>query len=305
MGLSTKPPRAGRGYLWPLLLIGGGLLLLAANLGWLGWEWLGSLVRLWPLALIAIGVDLFTGGRRRGALLLATAVVAALLLLLAGGSSGDQARKLVGGTALVEQRLGEASRAELNLTIGASKLVLGTGVAPGLLLAGRVVSRTGENVKETYRLERGTAKLALEGRTPAPSFFGLVRAGEWDLRLTDAVPVALSVQLGVGDAELDLSRLWTERLELSTGVGTTTLTLPRSGNYAADVETGVGNVTVRLPDGLAARVVVSRGIGRVTAPREFVRTGDVYTSPGYDSATDRVELRVTGGVGSVVIERIR
>jgi hypothetical protein len=67
MSIPTPPgpsaPEATRARpVWPYLLIVGGVLLLAANLGWLSVGWIGRLLSLWPVALIAVGVDLLTSG---------------------------------------------------------------------------------------------------------------------------------------------------------------------------------------------------------------------------------------------------
>jgi hypothetical protein len=64
----------------------------------------------------------------------------------------------------------------------------------------------------------------------------------------------------------------------------------------------VGAATVRLPTGLPVRIAASRGLGAVSIPAGFVRDGDVYTTPGFVAAAERVELQVSSGVGRVAIE---
>jgi len=48
---------------------------------------------------------------------------------------------------------------------------------------------------------------------------------------------------------------------------------------------------------------VTTGLGRATVQGEWRRDGDVYTTPGYEAASQRVELRISGGVGAVTVDR--
>lgn len=58
-----KPTRRPPSFLWPLVLIGAGVLLLLSNLGYVPWQAWTVLWRLWPLLLIAAGIDLLIGRR--------------------------------------------------------------------------------------------------------------------------------------------------------------------------------------------------------------------------------------------------
>src|SRR5690606_17328765 len=82
-----------------------------------------------------------------------------------------------------------------------------------------------------------------------------------------------------------------------------TFTLP-PGDYEAAIDTGVGAATVRLPQGVEARLRVSRGIGAVSVPAGFARDGDVYTSAGYGSARERLDISLDTGVGAVDVVRV-
>jgi hypothetical protein len=56
-----------------------------------------------------------------------------------------------------------------------------------------------------------------------------------------------------------------------------------------------------VPEGTGLRVRVSQGVGSNNVPSSYTHTGDVYTSPGYDTAANRVDMEVTGGVGSLTV----
>lgn len=290
---------APRGVFLPILLVVVGLALLAANLGWLSWEGFLRLAELWPLALVAVGADVLTSGRYRVLIVAAALVIVTFFYALGGSVLG------LGGSApsttTVTQGLEGATRAQVRLTTGVAELRVDSGAGEGLLASGSIRTGRGERVEQSFRVEDGTAFLHLMSERAGPNFLLMTRSGAWNLTLTDAVPLTLDVGTGVGEAVLDLSTSRLERLALDTGVGAATVTLPGTGRYAVAVSSGVGAVTVRIPDGLAARVAVSRGVGAISVPSSFARDGDVYTSPGFDTASERVELRVTGGVGAITV----
>ncbi len=72
-----RPERRPPSFFWPLIFIGAGVILLLANLGYLPWQSWNMLWRLWPLLLVALGIDLLIGRRS-----MLGAVLSALLILL-------------------------------------------------------------------------------------------------------------------------------------------------------------------------------------------------------------------------------
>ncbi len=288
--------------MWPVVLIVAGVLLFAANFGWLRWDMLWGIAYLWPLALVAVGLDVLLRGRYRLLIVVGTLVAGVLLYTGTSGSLG------LGPAAPAPEQIVQgfdgARRAEVRISTGVTRLVLNSDPGADLLVEGTVVPVRGERIESSFSVDRDTARFRLEsaGRiTP----LGGSRPGEWDLTLSGRAPLALDVDTGVGEALLDLSGLELERLELDTGVGASTVTFPASGSFVASIDTGVGSATIRLAQGVEARIVVSRGIGAVSVPGDFERIGDVYTSPGYGSASERVDLSIQSGVGAVEVVRFR
>jgi hypothetical protein len=303
-GLGTRAHRPGSVPMGPLLLIGLGVLLLAANVGWLSWSDLLRVGYLAPVAAIAFGIDILLGGKYRLPLVLATLVVAAWLLAGQAGALGFVGLGPATATPEpVSQDLMGAARAEVTLRTGVAELRVVGGVGSGLLAEGTIRPVRGVRVERTFSLEGGVARFTLESEGRVVGF-AQPRAGLWELALTGAVPIALTVDTGVGEALLDLTQVRLSRLQLDTGVGESTVILPPTGGYEARVNTGVGAATVRLPAGLPVRITVSRGLGGVSIPADFERDGDVYTTAGFAAAAERVELRVSSGVGQIAVERV-
>lgn len=298
----STPPPSGRGIgPWPIVLIAVGVVLLFGNLGWLN---LGALLRLlnyWPVALVAVGLNLLTRGRY-----VTPIVLGAIALALVLWSAEGNLQRVVGGAAPaqvvdVEHGLEGAVAARVTLELGVGRVSIDGAAPDGMLARGTIETGRGERVEQSYGRENGTALLELRSVVPAGPAATMDRR-EWNLSLTREVPLALRVNAGVGENRIDLREAQLSDLAFRGGVGETTLRLP-AGAYAASVDVGVGATTVRLPPQAAARVTVTTGLGRSQVLGEWRRDGDVYTTPGYEDATERIELRVAGGVGAMTVDR--
>lgn len=206
-------------------------------------------------------------------------------------------------TETISQELGNAKQAEIFLTSGINVLRVSEG--PGdTLIAGKVDYSSRERFERSFEMNGDTAVFRLESKGVNNFFpwFSNNTGRNWDVQLSPDIPLALTLKSGVGEVHLDLSKLNITDLELSTGVGATTVDMPATGQIRASIEVGVGETTIRIPEGMAARIEAKAGIGNVKVSDDFKRDGDSYVSSDYDNATNRIDLKVTGGIGQVTVE---
>jgi hypothetical protein len=295
-------PGAGRAT-WPYLLIGAGVLLLLTNFGWFDLGSIWSLLSLWPIALIAVGVDIITAGRYRVAV-----VIVALIVAAVWGSTGLRGVGFGGAGSPVDvaHPLDGARSAEVVLRLGVGEVAVDAAAARGALVSGTIVAGRNETIAQRPSRSGTTARIEIASQQTGPTSMPGGDTRRWNLSLTREVPVDLRVNSGVGRTTLDLRDATLSRLAYAGGVGETVVTLPGSGGYRGEFELGVGATTVRLPQSVEARITVRTGLGRANVSG-FDRDGDVYTTSGYASAAAnaRVDLSVQGGVGAVTIQRIR
>lgn len=292
----------------PYILIGIGLVLLLANFGWFG-DILGnlfSLLRLWPLALIAIGADLITRGRYR-VIIIAAAVVIGLIMLAVWQRPGS--RFAAGETQIVDVPLGGAARLDLELETGVTALRLDS-VVGGPALSGEIVPVRGEVVDLDTRHSGGTLVVQVRSRTDRGPFGWLDfvggpgnTGGTWDLAVLENVPVDLEVDSGVGNVDLDLSRVDLSRLELEGGVGATYLALPAT-TYDASISGGIGAVRLTVPQAAAVRIDVDTGLGDLDIDPVFERDGDTYTTAAYREAGGGASISIDVGIGEVTVDAV-
>ena len=302
--MSTSKNSRGGGIVLPLILIAAGLLVLAGNLGWVDWSAVWGLLNLWPVLLIAIGVDLLTQGRYRLIVAIVTLVVVVLAMmgrvpfLTTGAGPAPEVHE-------VQVPLDAAERAEINIRVGVSELNLSALSGSQALVEGTVRTGRGETFRMSTRRD-GDAKIVnltseQQGISTGPG--GGSRG--WELALARRVPIELAISTGVGRSQLDLQDLVLADLDVDAGVGETVANLPppRDGSYEASFDTGVGATMVRVPAGVAVRVEIDKGLGAVTVRGDLDAMGDdVYQTPGFEDADERIEISIDGGVGEITID---
>jgi hypothetical protein len=295
------------GIVGPLILIAIGVIFLLQQLGLVASDiWL-RLIGLWPLILIAVGVDLvmaaIAGRSWLGALaslVLVALVFGAGILLLARGSL-----PAVGGRAFssesISQPAGGARSAQLDIEMGDGQLRLTSGLETASLVSGTVQVRSGSGrLTQDYRLDGDVARFTLQDKGDNWMTPGWGAQRLWDLQLSQGLPLRLVAKVGVGDLRLGGLGLNLSYLDAESGVGQVRVTLPGHGNYSATVHAGIGDVLVYVPSSLAARIHAHAGLGSAKVEGNYSKPGDEeWVSPGYDTATDRVDLTLDSGIGSV------
>ncbi len=125
----------------------------------------------------------------------------------------------------------------------------------------------------------------------------------WDVGLTGEVPLDLRIDTGASRARLDLAETQVRSLELHTGASDTRVRLPRAaGATNVRAESGAASLTIEVPAGVAARIHSTMVIGSSQVDQaRFPRTADGYESPDYTTAANRVDISLSGGVGSVKV----
>ncbi len=290
---------------WPLLVIGLGVLLLLQNLNLLPAGLWAALAQLWPVLFILAGLDMLLG-RRSPAGIAAVLLIGALLVAGALTWAAIRASQLPAGNAasLIQTAQG-AQALDVRLDFQAGELRLAALGPSDHVLEGDVQNGRGEAVEQTYSVRAGTGRLRLQQTTSALLLPFLSRRGSaarWDIRLSAELPVTLDVTTGASQATLDLSGLKLSDLSLRTGVGQTQVTFPPQGAVVARVSAGVGETTFTIPPGLPARITVRSGLASISAPPRFARAGNVYTTPGFETTGNYLDLEVSAGVGRVVIQ---
>lgn len=256
---------------WGFVLVILGALLLADNMGIFAinfWQ------LVWPVLLIAAGLWVLIGVAR-------------------GWDETDVEH--------ISIPLEGAEAARVVIHHGAGSVKLRGTTAPGTLMAGDFTA-----LKYSLRREGAVDHLRLAMDESSFSMFAFPWAGKmgWQFGLTPDVPINLHVDGGAGALDLDLRGMRVTEMTMDGSVGTTQLITPGSAGFTrVKLEGGVGSTTVRIPDGVAAQIQTEAGLGSINVNEtRFPKIGDhFYRSANYDTAENKVEIKIDGGVGSVRI----
>lgn len=297
------------GLLWPVILIGAGVVFLLNNLGILDWSVWETLLRLWPVLLIGVGLDILIGRRS----LLASALIALLLVGVLGAAiiwgvpSARSSAGYVDHTEQVSADLKDAQKAEVDISFGSGNLVLGALPAGSdKLIQGSVDLSEAERLQTNHRGSGANVRFELASENVWRVNWRTLDEVEdkvWDLDLTQDIPLALELNAGVGKSTLDLTSLNLTRLQVDGGVGQVTVRLPARGRYDVSIDGGVGEMILILPEALGARITVDGGLGSTDVSGDFERRDDEYTTPGFGVAEQRATIEISGGLGRVEIRR--
>jgi LiaF transmembrane domain len=318
-----------RGYLgWGVFLILAGAVPLAVRQGYLNSEQVDRLWTLWPLILVGIGLGLilsrtpfeFVGG----------IVVAATFGLMAGGllSNGfgpipTGACGQGSGLAAFEPREGTLASAGGTIDVEADCADLTVGVGPGTTwrVEGEDDTGAGPDVESS---DTSVSIRRPDGGGDGP-FWALGGRDTWRVTVPAGAPFDLRVQLNAGQATLDLGAGRVGTFTLQLNAGSTTVDLGSAETVQAlDMQLNAGSLGVTLPHGSttgsihanagAVRLCSQPGVAlklhtgqSIIASYDYaghglVQDGSTWTTPGFEAASQKVELTTEANAGSFVLD---
>lgn len=259
------------GVFWGGLLVVIGILVLLGNLGIIAVD-VWSLI--WPLFLLGLG-----------------------LWVLVGVLTGSGKHRTERATIPLEG----ASEARIHIDHGAGRLRIGAGAQAGELLSGEFGGGLSQDVRRQG--DRLNVRLRLSAQVVPFSIPWGRGSLDWEISLSPEVPLQLEIKTGASDSRLDLSRLRVTDLRLETGASSTDIVLPaEAGHTRADIKSGMASVTIRVPNGVAAHIHSQGGLSSTRVAQRFARLeAGRYQSPDYQTATNKLELNIKQGMGSVEV----
>jgi len=284
-------------FRWGVLFILVGGLLLLNNMDVLEWWVWADILSLWPLILIAIGVEkIFTRTRAEVFAYLAPVALAAVVVWVAfdGFTVGDyRLTKRGSDYRYIIDMDSDAERIQAAFDLDDTDIDLkSTGTR---LFQAR--SRGWKSVPGVdYELDDGVAELDVSpriGRLPGwIKIDNWRRSGDWDVRLSDKLPIRISCYGDRADMTLDCRNLQVEDLLVDSRRGDVRIMI---GLLVDDVKVRLEgeNADFRLTVPEAGGVRVSGADDRLT--NFFERNGlgetdGVFQTEGYDTLSPQIEL---------------
>ena len=220
------------------------------------------------------------------------------------------------GSALTEEEIARIRAASEGDQEGVFATPLGSLESGRLVFANgvsRLTLRADSGMDDLYRasFEGPRPKVEVQDgtvtfrRSRRSQFFDLRRHAE-EVTLNAAVPWAVEVRGGAARTEADLTGLELSSFVLKSGIADLILTLPEpSGVIPIRLSGGAAKASIRRPAGVEAQLIVNGGVSKLTFDQQsFDALGGKVRlqSPGYDGATGRYEIEVSGGASELTVQ---
>jgi hypothetical protein len=283
-------------FRWGILFVLIGGLLLLNNLNVLSWWVWSDILSLWPLLLIAIGVEkIFARSRLQFIAYLAPVALAAIVVWVAFGGFSTGDFRLI--------RRGDTYRYTVDMepNVRNIKAVFdlddtdirlkdtGTRLFSSRSSGWRAVPRI------DYDLSDGIADLDVSPRVGGWSWLridGRRWAGDWDVALSNKAPLDLTCYGDRADMTLNCQRLNLEKLLVDSRRGDVRITVgDLSEKVRIHLEGDNADFRITAPEGSGVRVSGAENTAANFLERlGMVETDGYYMTEGYDTLSPQIEL---------------
>ncbi len=195
--------------------------------------------------------------------------------------------------------LGEAKSVKYKFSHGAGQMEINGSAPAGQALTGTSAA----GVKTSSQLDGDRLNVKVEAGASFVPFVGPDN-GIFQFQLTQGVPVMLNVETGASQLDMDLRDVLATDIRLQTGASSSNVTLPAHGASHMDLEAGAASINIRIPEGTAARIRLKEGLTSLNVDTNRFPQLDsrLYQSSDFDSATDRTEINIEAGLGSITVK---
>lgn len=293
----------GQGFAGATVVTGLGVIFLMGNLGYLSFTAWDLILRLWPIFLVAIGLDIIIGRQRPWSaavgVLIGLFITAGIYWLIISAPFTSDYK-----TEEITFNLNNATTARGTIAMPVGKLELSSGAESDTLLTGTLHMNSNEEFSKSLSFNGSTTIFRLDSHGYA-AFVPFSRSGgqeNWLIRVNPAPTYNLTLQMAAGDMVINLGGLKFSNLLIETAVGKVTIKLPSEGPLRGTIKTAVGETVLYVPTGVPVRLTLDKGLTSLVYPPDFRMNDDVLTSPNFSSGSATIDLKLDHAVGSVRIE---
>jgi N-terminal domain of toast_rack, DUF2154 len=195
--------------------------------------------------------------------------------------------------------LDKAEMTRVNIKMGAGELQVDGG-SPKLMEAD--FDYNIDSWKPIVRYDSSSFRSQLHVEQPSGLHGGSHVTYKWNLKLNDTVPLDVALDLGAGEARMNLGSMNLRSVEVNMGVGEVRLDLKGkpTRDYNVNINGGVGHATVYLPTDVGVIANATGGIGDISVRGLEKRSGH-WINPSHENAPVTIHVDVKGGIGQIEI----
>jgi len=309
---------------WGVFLILAGSIPLLVRAGVLSDSQVRELWTLWPMILIGLGVGLLLARTRFsfvGGLIIAATfglIVGGLLSSGFNGATAGACGSSQGAIAFPTQ-IGvlDAGSASIDVSLDCGDVAIGTAGGVAWSVMGQARDGRGPQVEaEPDRLSIDTVdggglfgiwstRSSWQVTIPTDPLTDLeldANAGTARLDLDGARIGLVDIGLNAGSATVDLAGVTAIReLQIELNAGSAGITFPNL-TMTGEIQANAGAVRLCVPAGVGLRIETGGSFAASYDLHDLIEDESVWTSPGYDTAPVRIDLRTDGTAASFTLD---
>ncbi|HHV98272.1 MAG TPA: hypothetical protein GXX36_01660 [Clostridiaceae bacterium] len=287
-----------------IFLLLAGVFLLLINLRIINWSIFYAIVDLWPLFLVAIGINIIAG-KRQAIKIITWVLLLAVFVTYGYINRGKYNRNNAqdGNRVYTVEKLAETEKGDLKLSLGG--LSFNIGPERDYLLEG-VATKPAIKYSVDYddgnRIARIDIKQANE-RFIVDNVTG--RNGySYELNLNDNVKWDIDAKIGAVSGTMDLSDIRVDDLDADLGAGKLDIIFGTANEITnVKINAGASKVGLVFPEEAGVRLKVkgmfnSNDLGNLNWKEE----DGYYISPNYDEALSKINVDISMGIGQLSVE---
>lgn len=286
--------------LWGIILLSVGIMILLHNLQILTFHW-SVILKMWPLILIIIGVNLLLPRKGRGHLVAVVFTIAAISFLGVYGLRQPAGDSFYGDQVSHAYDL-HTETASLRISGGAINYTMESPTDEHLFLA---TSQSRLGVHRLIFWEKGShANLDFSMGEKGSIPFNNQDRNQVKLSLHTAPTWTIALAMGAGSADFDLRQHKIDRLTIESGAAAIKATFgdPLEKSHVK-VDGGAVNVRLRIPKTAACRIIVNTAFSSRQF-QGFVKSSDgSFITSGFDENQPHYEIQLTGGFSKFSVDR--
>jgi hypothetical protein len=203
----------------------------------------------------------------------------------------------------IAQALEGAVKAQVNLEPPVGYLRLHALTDSANLLEGSIALQGNETFASDFNVSGDTAMLRIKGESV---FVGLGptsgRSRAWDMQLNGDVPTDLTINMGVGEIDLDLSELNLTNVHVSMAMGSVKVVLPQNQSLSMTLSGAMQSITLVVPPSTGVRIHLRGGLTAATMPPGYTQDGKVYQSASYEASAQKIEVYASQALGTLTVQ---
>ncbi len=292
-----------------IMLIGMGFIFLGNTLGFLDWFIWGDLIKLWPVILIALGVEMIFKNTKLSVLSYLSPLLIALCfvyVVYGGNALADKhiSPKKNSSIFIVSDKDGEdLNSLEINMDLAVGNFDVKSSDSD--LFYGEI-EYYGEEPEFKFSKQGDDGVIKLKYKKSKNVWRKFRKTNCYSkIYLTDKLPIDLDINAGVVDLTLDLSDIILDKLSMDTGVSSLMVRFgDKANDVRADFDIGVSQLSVYVPKNVAVRLHKDTGLTSFSYKElGLEKVGkNLYETPGYDMAEKTLDIYIDAGVSSINIE---